>query len=160
MQLLPKLSRLSAIALNCVRTQSQRKTPFHVLSNRVFGSLFSYHPQLHAARLLSISRRQVTDRSNPDFARSAAAQAEVSEADFHKAADELLESISDSLDSIEDEVDFEEVTLAMGVLTIDLGPQGTFVVNKQTPNRQVWLSSPIRYPLLSYPLCIIYVQTY
>jgi hypothetical protein len=32
-----------------------------------------------------------------------------------------------------------------GVLTVALGGEkGTFVVNKQTPNRQIWLSSPVR----------------
>ena len=32
-----------------------------------------------------------------------------------------------------------------GVLTVALGgDKGTFVVNKQTPNRQIWLSSPVR----------------
>ena len=35
--------------------------------------------------------------------------------------------------------------LQQGVLTIRLGgDRGTFVVNKQTPNRQVWLASPVR----------------
>ena len=31
-----------------------------------------------------------------------------------------------------------------GVLTVKLGKLGTFVMNKQTPNRQIWLSSPVR----------------
>jgi hypothetical protein len=31
-----------------------------------------------------------------------------------------------------------------GVLTVKLGKHGTYVINKQTPNRQIWLSSPIR----------------
>lgn len=31
-----------------------------------------------------------------------------------------------------------------GVLTIKLGKRGTFVLNKQAPNRQIWLSSPVR----------------
>lgn len=30
------------------------------------------------------------------------------------------------------------------MLTVALGDRGTFVINKQTPNRQIWLSSPIR----------------
>ena len=30
----------------------------------------------------------------------------------------------------------------MGVLTINLGPHGCWVLNKQTPNRQIWWSSP------------------
>jgi frataxin-like iron-binding protein CyaY len=32
-----------------------------------------------------------------------------------------------------------------GVLTVRLGRHGTFVINKQTPNRQIWLSSPVRW---------------
>ncbi len=31
-----------------------------------------------------------------------------------------------------------------GVLTVKLGKLGTYVINKQTPNRQIWWSSPIR----------------
>ena len=30
-----------------------------------------------------------------------------------------------------------------GVLTLKLGEHGTYVVNKQPPNKQIWLSSPI-----------------
>lgn len=30
------------------------------------------------------------------------------------------------------------------VLTLKLGELGTYVLNKQTPNRQIWLSSPVR----------------
>lgn len=30
------------------------------------------------------------------------------------------------------------------VLTLKLGTLGTYVVNKQTPNRQIWMSSPVR----------------
>jgi hypothetical protein len=36
-------------------------------------------------------------------------------------------------------------TPQQGVLTVHLGAdRGTFVINKQTPNRQIWLSSPVR----------------
>jgi frataxin-like iron-binding protein CyaY len=31
-----------------------------------------------------------------------------------------------------------------GILTINLGDFGTYVLNKQTPNRQIWFSSPVR----------------
>ena len=34
-----------------------------------------------------------------------------------------------------------------GVLTINFGsPYGTYVINRQTPNRQIWLSSPTTGP--------------
>lgn len=31
-----------------------------------------------------------------------------------------------------------------GVLTLDLGSRGTYVLNKQAPNHQIWSSSPVR----------------
>jgi frataxin len=39
-----------------------------------------------------------------------------------------------------------DITCASGVLTINLGPIGCWVINKQTPNRQLWWSSPISGP--------------
>ena len=38
-----------------------------------------------------------------------------------------------------------------GVLTLKLGSKGTYVINKQPPNKQIWLSSPFRCVLL-HPL--------
>ncbi len=34
----------------------------------------------------------------------------------------------------------------MGVLKIDLGSKGIYVLNKQSPNRQIWWSSPLSGP--------------
>lgn len=34
-----------------------------------------------------------------------------------------------------------------GVLNVNLGPKyGTYVINRQSPNRQIWLSSPVSGP--------------
>lgn len=33
-----------------------------------------------------------------------------------------------------------------GVLTLRLGSGGTYVINRQPANRQIWLSSPARFP--------------
>ena len=33
-----------------------------------------------------------------------------------------------------------------GVLSIDMGSKGTYVLNKQPPNKQIWLSSPFSGP--------------
>jgi frataxin len=37
--------------------------------------------------------------------------------------------------------------LQQGVLTVRLGDMGTYVINKQTPNRQIWMSSPLSGPV-------------
>ncbi|KAF7284339.1 hypothetical protein GWI33_022321 [Rhynchophorus ferrugineus] len=39
-----------------------------------------------------------------------------------------------------------DVSYGAGVLTIDLGKFGTYVINKQSPNKQIWLSSPTSGP--------------
>lgn len=33
-----------------------------------------------------------------------------------------------------------------GVLTLTFPPHGTYVLNKQPPNKQIWLSSPVSGP--------------
>jgi len=48
----------------------------------------------------------------------------------------------------DDTTDDEEFELmyASAVLTMSFPPHGTWVLNKQTPNRQIWWSSPISGP--------------
>jgi len=75
--------------------------------------------------------------------------AEWPEHEFHKEADMVLDHLQEELDVYLEDLDLGEDTdlqYAMGVLTINLGPLGTFVINKQVPNRQLWLSSPVSGP--------------
>jgi len=67
-----------------------------------------------------------------------------SEAEFHQIADKTLETIENALEEqAEEDV---EIQYASGVLAIRLGDHGIWVINKQTPNRQLWWSSPISGP--------------
>ncbi|KAF9014938.1 hypothetical protein BDQ17DRAFT_1340213 [Cyathus striatus] len=56
----------------------------------------------------------------------------------------LLESLEDLLDTVGN-ADYE-VEYHSGVLTLKLGEKGTYVINKQPPNKQIWLSSPFSGP--------------
>lgn len=47
------------------------------------------------------------------------------------------------VDSLEEAESFD-CDYSDGVLTLRLGPHGIYVVNKQAPNMQLWLSSPVR----------------
>jgi hypothetical protein len=66
-----------------------------------------------------------------------------SEAAFHKDADNTLHTIEiaveELLDSQEENDDYD-VGNASGVLNIRIYPHGTWCINKQTPNRQLWVS--------------------
>ena len=65
---------------------------------------------------------------------------------IYKVSNEYLENLSDLLEELNE--DFEQVDseLSQGVLTLTLPPNGTYVINKQPPNKQIWLSSPISGP--------------
>ncbi len=52
-----------------------------------------------------------------------------------------------SLYSLEDlGIEGFDVVSADGVVNLRLGSRGTYVLNKQTPTRQLWLSSPVSGP--------------
>ena len=77
------------------------------------------------------------------FLRSSQIRFFETEADFHNVADETLETIQDAVDDMlepQKSIDYE-VNLASGVLTLKMKPHGTWVLNKQTPNRQIWVSN-------------------
>ncbi|CAF0818714.1 unnamed protein product [Didymodactylos carnosus] len=64
---------------------------------------------------------------------------------YETIVNETLESLTEKFEYIIDKYKLStdyDVTYSNGVLTVDLGQNGTYVVNKQTPNRQIWLSSP------------------
>ncbi|KAM9393642.1 frataxin, mitochondrial [Pholidichthys leucotaenia] len=75
---------------------------------------------------------------------------ELSEAVYEKLADETLDALADYFEDLTDE-EFTgpefDVVFSSGVLTVKVGGDlGTYVINKQTPNKQIWLSSPTSGP--------------
>lgn len=61
------------------------------------------------------------------------------ESRFASLADPLLERIADA---VEDSMDDAEAEVHAGILTMTLPGIGQYVINKHTPNREIWLSSP------------------
>lgn len=66
------------------------------------------------------------------------------ESAYQILADECLEHISEVLQSMEDDSPLlEETNYGDGVLEIDCGDKGTFVINKHYATQQIWYSSPV-----------------
>ena len=85
---------------------------------------------------------------------------------FHEAADDILSFFSDTIEqnvsNLPESDDFDigyqvkSITPNWskliqrnffwqdGILSLKLGSKGTYVINKQSPNRQIWFSSPMR----------------
>lgn len=64
---------------------------------------------------------------------------------FVKIAQDTLIDLSDALDNLESGI-FEDINYADGVLNIEMHDGRAYVLNKQAPNMQIWLSSPISGP--------------
>ena len=80
-------------------------------------------------------------------AASAAGTVDLTEAEFDARAEDTLEQLSEDLEALEPTAGDEfEIDYAMGVLTLVLNESQTYVLNKQRPNRQIWLSSPTSGP--------------
>ncbi|XP_008333829.1 frataxin, mitochondrial [Cynoglossus semilaevis] len=75
---------------------------------------------------------------------------ELSETAYEKLAEETLDALAEYFEDLTDEAftgaDYD-VVFSSGVLTVKVGGEhGTYVINKQTPNKQIWLSSPTSGP--------------
>ncbi|XP_065091265.1 frataxin homolog, mitochondrial [Ochlerotatus camptorhynchus] len=69
---------------------------------------------------------------------------------FETVCSDTLESLCDYFEHLVEEASFlksADIIYGDGVLTVNLGkPYGTYVINRQSPNRQIWLSSPTSGP--------------
>ncbi|ODV92049.1 hypothetical protein CANCADRAFT_15315, partial [Tortispora caseinolytica NRRL Y-17796] len=70
----------------------------------------------------------------------------LSESEYHQLSGATLESICDDIEQFIETYPSIDCEYSQGILTIDLSGVGTYVVNKQPPNKQIWLSSPISGP--------------
>ncbi|XP_057437783.1 frataxin, mitochondrial isoform X2 [Lotus japonicus] len=70
------------------------------------------------------------------------------ESEYHSLAESTIHNLQEKLEDYGDSIDIDGFDIDYGndVLTVKLGDLGTYVLNKQTPNRQIWLSSPVSGP--------------
>ncbi|XP_058104112.1 frataxin, mitochondrial [Magnolia sinica] len=112
-------------------------------------SLFS---PLEASRATGSNFRAFCSRPlNLDDAQGPAAidyRSILPEDEFHRLADETIHDLQEKIEEYGDCVQLDGFDIDYGneVLTLKLGSLGTYVLNKQTPNRQIWLSSPVSGP--------------
>jgi len=108
-----------------------------------FNKISNYSKFLMWPKLLVKQLLQVRVRGCSSFVNYIPADLSVN--DFHHLSDLTLEHIQDMLtdDAYADNGDDMDVNSSQGVLNIHIPSKGTWVINKQTPNRQLWWSSPI-----------------
>lgn len=93
-------------------------------------------------------------KATPEPETTGFAVVELSDAEYHELADEYLDNVVGRFEELQDAREDIDVEFSAGVLTISFPDQGTYVINKQPPNKQIWLSSPISGPK-RYDWCLI-----
>ncbi|XP_055298350.1 frataxin, mitochondrial [Sitodiplosis mosellana] len=75
---------------------------------------------------------------------------EITQLDYEHFCVETLDGVCDYIEELIDSINHlttADVVNKDGVLTVSLGSTyGTYVINKQSPNKQIWLSSPTSGP--------------
>jgi frataxin len=77
---------------------------------------------------------------------AAAAAAVLTIEQYNELSDEYMNAMVEKLEQVQEEREDVDVEYSAGVLTFSFPPIGTYVINKQPPNKQIWLSSPISGP--------------
>ncbi|XP_043688171.1 frataxin, mitochondrial-like [Telopea speciosissima] len=108
-------------------------------------------PDLSSATVASAHRVFCSRSANLDNAQVPAAidyRSLLEEDEFHSLADATINALQEKLEEYGDDIQIDgfDIDYANQVLTFKLGNLGTYVLNKQTPNRQIWLSSPVSGP--------------
>uniref|UniRef100_A0A060T4R1 ferroxidase n=1 Tax=Blastobotrys adeninivorans TaxID=409370 RepID=A0A060T4R1_BLAAD len=98
----------------------------------------------NANGLRAVEMRSLAAQINSGSVRHYSESLDISE--YHQLSDEALEHMLDQYELLAEDVAEIDVELAQGVLTLVLPGIGTYVINKQPPNKQIWLSSPISGP--------------
>ncbi|CAH3138834.1 unnamed protein product [Pocillopora meandrina] len=97
-----------------------------------------------------LSKRLQLDQRRISLTRAFSTESTLDELSYHSIADETLDAIAELFDDLGESpsspADYD-VQMSDGVLTVNLGAgRGTYVINKQSPNKQIWLSSPTSGP--------------
>jgi len=72
--------------------------------------------------------------------------AEISAEKYNELSDDYMNALVEKLEELQEETEEIDVEYSAGVLTLTFPPNGTYVINKQPPNKQIWLSSPLTGP--------------
>eukprot|EP00924_Labyrinthula_sp_SR-Ha-C_P008745 snap_masked-scaffold_2-processed-gene-1.26-mRNA-1 protein AED:0.54 eAED:0.54 QI:0/-1/0/1/-1/1/1/0/168 len=91
--------------------------------------------------------RSIMSKRSRALNRTRGLSTSIDEAEFHDISDRYLEDLELAFEDLETMISSDfDLTNSQGVLTLQLGSD-IFVINKQTPNRQIWVSSPLSGPL-------------
>ncbi|KAL7271613.1 hypothetical protein RUND412_005614 [Rhizina undulata] len=141
---LPRSTAVAALRLARSAQKATKKRSFSLVHLATFSRRC---PSLSVKQAVYISSRSFSTSRLMAFAQPPPAEgnAVLSQAMYNQIADDTLDSLLVNLEALQEEREDVDVEFSAGVLTLKLS-HGTYVINKQPPNKQIWLSSPVSGP--------------
>jgi Frataxin-like domain len=129
---------------------------FSFLSTTTSTSLLPCNSDLLSNRVPLCPQRRIQDTSNanPNSKHGVVRISKryiQSEREYLTIVTDTLQTIHDTIDSVLDQQSFitdYEISFSQGVLTLKFPPHGTWVINQQTPNLQIWVSEKYTVPVV------------
>ncbi|KAJ5662738.1 Frataxin [Penicillium macrosclerotiorum] len=147
----PRLLRVGSAIRSSIRTSYTVRPASNTLSRS-----YPSHPRaFHASPTFAKGIQPDSEDPNPPNPQStpiAGAAAHVteptplSEEEYREYSEHYFNVLLAELEKAQEEGSDVEAEYSAGVLNISVPAIGTFVLNKQPPNKQIWLSSPISGP--------------
>ncbi|KAM0801482.1 hypothetical protein BDR22DRAFT_847568 [Usnea florida] len=125
------------------RTHTTSPTPLTTLSP---SPPRTHHPPRipHPLSRPQPPHRTLTSPPGPHTSHASAAAITLEQ--YHLLSDTYINTLLARLEEMQEASEDVEVEYFSGVLTLTFPPHGTYVLNKQPPNKQIWLSSPVSGP--------------
>ncbi|KAI0414942.1 mitochondrial chaperone Frataxin [Xylaria grammica] len=136
------VARLARVAVRGIATRSAASSSIRQLTFRRSQALNYPRPSLRS--LFSTSRRLAEPLSSSEL--KTAQPANITDEEYHSLADEYIDTLLLEYEKLQDRRTDIDVEYSSGVMNLTINDIGTYVINKQPPNKQIWLSSPSSGP--------------
>lgn len=117
------------------------------LNRRLKSSIFHNHHLFNSQPYSSSSTTSTPAASQKSPSSESDSDAdELSIEEYHRLSNMYIDTLVSILEQLQEERADVDCEFSAGVLTLYFPPHGTYVLNKQPPNKQIWLSSPVSGP--------------
>lgn len=145
---LSRCCRSFSIRYNKNQTHHLASPQFNrLLNSSIFPKhhLFNSQPYSSSSSSSSTSSAPAASQKSPS-SDSDADSDELSIEEYHRLSNRYIDTLVSILEQLQEDRADVDCEYSAGVLTLYFPPHGTYVLNKQPPNKQIWLSSPVSGP--------------
>ncbi|KAI0472255.1 mitochondrial chaperone Frataxin [Xylaria cf. heliscus] len=137
----PIVTRLASMAVRGIATRTAASTSTRQLALWTPRAV-NVRPTFRSP--FSTSQRLAKPLSSDEL--KTAQPANITDAEYHELADDYIEGLLAEYEKMQDRRTDIDVEYSSGVMNLTINDMGTYVINKQPPNKQIWLSSPSSGP--------------